>query len=248
MNPTLSKQASIVSRSREKSHRLIEVLKRAAVVRGFFGMLLIFEVATRFADLSNYELARFLSSVLVAWNVIAAKIGEVIGILPFIPPLSSDLVNWVVFMTSVTIPGIFGAYVYADPKEYRTDEAPEFFSILIRSRAMFFLLSILFVLGPIIFYGAMEFSPESWETSILAPGSVSSNWENPLLGVYALSMLLPFGLAVLFLKQYRVGVLILIGAMAAGTLFYFSPIIGDEVRNVVIYLEQMQLDPHGPAT
>lgn len=221
---------------------LMAVIKKAALVRGFLGALLVFEIVTKFTDLSNYEFASFFVAVVNAWNVVAALIGEFLGKFPLIPQLSSDFVNWFVFTTSVSIPGMFGAFVYADPAEYDIPDNTNVISTMMRNRAMFYSLSVLFLLGPILFYGSMNFSPSVWEDDLLASTVETSSWNNPLVPVYFITMLIPFVLAIFFLKHYRTGVLFLLGGLLAGTLFYYSPIISEQVREFTTLLESWQAD------
>jgi len=58
-------------------------------------------------DFSRYELLRALHAIIVGWNIALTKIGQFIGKFPFIPELSSDVMNTIIFISSVTLPLFF---------------------------------------------------------------------------------------------------------------------------------------------
>lgn len=105
-----------------------KLLERFWVLRGVATAMSVAELVPKFTSIERFEFLRAFHALLVQWNHIAAWLGRLVGYLPFLPSLSVDVVNAIVFASSFGIPS--GYYLmYKDPytlrKEEEYGESPE---------------------------------------------------------------------------------------------------------------------------
>ncbi|MEX3008349.1 hypothetical protein [Hoeflea sp. TYP-13] len=81
--------------------------------RGVFAAISLVALLPKIVNLSRYEILRAIHAAILAWDVLASKIGEAVGELFLIPPIPSTIVNFVIFMTTIGLPVVFGSYKFA---------------------------------------------------------------------------------------------------------------------------------------
>lgn len=90
--------------------------ERLWVVRGMLcAISIIAVVVPQFLSLSRYEFLRAIHVVIVGWNEIASRVGRVIGEIPYIPDLSAEVINLIVFLFSFCVPLMITDYRYLPP-------------------------------------------------------------------------------------------------------------------------------------
>lgn len=73
---------------------------------------LLVDLVARLLDLSRYESVKIIHAVLLLWNEAASLVGTFIGLLPFVPKISAELVNVILFSVTLFGPIYVGA-IYA---------------------------------------------------------------------------------------------------------------------------------------
>ena len=206
-------------------------LEATAFWRGCTGTLAFITLLAQFVNLENYEVARAINAILIGWSIVASYIGDLIGKIPFVPALDATAVNLALFMTSVTIPALFGgAALYGEAwgKEKIDLGRERFFPAI-----MLAALSVLFLFGPyLFFYGAFDQIAEN-----AARYHAESVWPSPeirgnleVAPIVMLTMGMPFIFA-LTLRPYRLGTCFLLGAIFIVELSYYAPFLQDYIRD-----------------
>ncbi|RYY97632.1 MAG: hypothetical protein EON61_20100 [Alphaproteobacteria bacterium] len=206
--------------------RLAKLLWVNTFVRGFVGGM---SALTLFADvigLQSYEAAHVIHALVVGWSEVARQIGELIGLIPFLPPLSAGVVNTIVFMGTVTIPALFGIRKFWSPVDL--PDRPRWLRY-VTNWLLPLLLGYLFIFGTIVFQGADIFS-----LTLKQPVPVSSTIlqfisEGQRLSIFFLCVVMQFVIAC-WLSAFRKGALTLVGLLLAAELLYFAPIAGPFVK------------------
>lgn len=193
-----------------------------AFIRGFLGGITGITLVADIVGLQNFEVARVLLVIVTAWSEVAHQLGTLLGHLLRVPAIPRELVTIVVFMSTVTIPALFGLrrlFPKIDPPPLE----PRWLW-----RAMEwgfpFGLGYLFLFGTVIFQGGDLNSPLA-----VAIASKSGGWQN-IASLYVLCIVFQF-VAAVYLRPFRFGLLTLLGCLAAAELMYFGPVVGPYVRS-----------------
>lgn len=86
---------------------LMKVFEQFWFLRGVAGAIALAQLVPQFLDLSRSEFLRAAHALLIAWHSVAASVGELIGRIPFLPPLSAFDVNALLFAAAFGLPSSF---------------------------------------------------------------------------------------------------------------------------------------------
>ena len=78
--------------------------KRFWWLRGALAAMAVAAAVPNVTDLSRFELLRAFHALVVSWNDVMAAIGGWIGKLPFVPRISAEIINSVVFGFTISAP------------------------------------------------------------------------------------------------------------------------------------------------
>lgn len=73
-------------------------------LRGAAAAITLSAVVPNFIELGRFQYLLGIHLLIVAWGEVASRVGTLIGRLPFVPPLSSELVSSLVFTFSIVLP------------------------------------------------------------------------------------------------------------------------------------------------
>jgi len=79
-------------------------IRRFWWLRGVTAALALTALVPTYIDLSRYEFLRAFHAVIVGWNLVAEKLGEIIGEIPFIPQISGETASTLIFFMSIGLP------------------------------------------------------------------------------------------------------------------------------------------------
>lgn len=91
-------------------------------LRGAAAAVVIASLVEKITDFSRFEFLRAIHAAIVGWETLARIVGKLIGEIPYIPELSPNVVNALLFVSSVGIPSAFAGFKYItddyDEKEF----------------------------------------------------------------------------------------------------------------------------------
>lgn len=82
-------------------------LERFWFLRGVAGAIALAQLVPEFMDLSRYEFLRAAQAVIIAWDSVASRMGQLIGTLPFLPQLTAFHVNAAIFTAAFGVPAAY---------------------------------------------------------------------------------------------------------------------------------------------
>ncbi|MEM6899418.1 MAG: hypothetical protein AAF583_06585 [Pseudomonadota bacterium] len=224
-----AKQIDDVRRQHHWLSTFSRLVRANAFVRGLAGSFAFISLFSEIVGLENYETARAINAMIIGWDWVAGQIGSAIGFIPFVPEVDVITVNIIVFMTSVTIPSLFGTYEMVQPI-WSARNKDEFFMTMVLPPLMGLGLAYLFLVGPYMYFtGNFEWLksdvPHLFADSTLMHVLSQSQY----YAYIGMSLLLPFQVAML-VKPYRHAVLLVSGCLFTVQSLYFAPMIGDVIR------------------
>lgn len=91
-------------------------------------------------------------------------------------------------------------------------------------------ISYIFIFGPLLFFtGNFEFLKQSHPEGLPGSGLMSFASQLHYLSFVFLSLVMPFVFA-LFVKPYRLGVLLIAGTLLTVQVLYHAPMVGDRIQ------------------
>ena len=82
-------------------------------LRGVVTAVTLAALVPNFVNLSRYEFLRAFHAVIVSWNVLTTKIGQLIGKIPYLPEISGEMVSTLAFTLSICVPSLFAWFKIA---------------------------------------------------------------------------------------------------------------------------------------
>ena len=215
--------------SRTVQENVARWVRRLSFLRGVLAAISMLTFLSTLFGWPTWEIARFVHATLIQWKTFASWIGGLFGLIPFLPKLSADVVNYLVLLSTVTVPGLYGFFKSTfEPGSMGPDVDP-------RVRKMtnwvgIVAMAMLCIPAGYIFLELLK-----------GPEHLNPHWDSipgvspqiVLMQYYlfaAFGSVIPFIFSMTALKSYRNGVIFVAGALAVCELVYFAPVIGDRMK------------------
>lgn len=117
-------------------------------LRGVAGAVTLTALVPNIVDLSRYEFLRAFHALIVGWNVVAARLGYIIGKIPFVPELSGEVISTFFFSLSIVFPIAFAIVTTT----LRKNISKFIYYLHLAIKLFFFFSDFLFIYCCILFY------------------------------------------------------------------------------------------------
>ena len=186
-------------------------LSRFAIVRGIVGTLSLLTLLASILDLRAAEFAKVIFAIFRRWEKITTALADLLNAIPYLPAFSGYTLNAIVFCSVVSVPsaiGLYDLYLVNDKNKYRA-LVTKLASLILSFLAPFFAFTV--ILNP-----AELANSELSQTDAIVLGT--SFIAIPLVGA-------------LIVREFRIGMLYLIGFLVGIQILYYAPILGDFLKS-----------------
>lgn len=186
-------------------------IRRFWWLRGVTTALALTALVPTFIDLSRYEFLRAFHAVIVGWNLVTEKLGEIIGEIPFIPQISGEVVSTLIFIISIGLP-IFIAVMKDLIIDYYVDK-----------------YGIYYILRLIIVSGA------PFVITLSYYGTLVGFYDTPEIFILLAALLLSLLMTILALPGYGKGLLFVASFIIAMEVLYVlkTPLLAEQISQFV---------------